>query len=239
MSYIQFTYDRLTANALPLKTVKSKRCDQVAIECCPDINGLVQQKEKGCALNAELGLDFNRYNIREIRVESRKAYEILNNIIKKHRDIFIRINPPLPIAKNKAELDIITIVTTGTMIENNLALEIIDKLHDAHEFSLSTAFFSPEITKSKMVVYCNRSGWSLDHLAVAVGSGCKIVSSDAGAAEEYLARFAEPRQWHIAKSFQSDEWCEKIKDLLGEENSIKQTSLVDQSPYMKKGVKHA
>lgn len=238
MSYIPFTYDELTENALPLKTVKSKRYDQVAVECCPDINCYDRQIEEGCALNSELDLDFDRYNIREIRVESRKAYEILNNIIKEHRDIFIRINPPQPIVVNKAELDVITIATTGTIRENNLALEIIDKLHNAHEFSLSTAFYSPEITKSKMVVYCNRSGWSLDHLAVAVGSGCRIVSSDAGAAEEYLARFAKPRQWHIEKSWNAQEWCEKIKDLLGEENNIKQTSLVDQSPYIKKGVEH-
>jgi hypothetical protein len=67
-------------------------------------------------------------------------------------------------------------------------------------------------------------------LCAAVGAGCRIVSSDAGAAEEYLTRYGVPGAWHVVRHRKKDHFIGAVNDLYGVGNWM-QLPYCDEVPY--------
>jgi len=117
--------------------------------------------------------------------------------------------------------------------KENIELALATQILEAFPAGLiaKTRIESPVFPLSEVIVFPSITTKTSAHLARAVGQGYKIVSSDAGAAEEYLSTFARPGSWHVIHSWKAEHFIEAIKDLLGVPNRMVQTSYLDLTPW--------
>lgn len=236
-NFLTFTYDKPNERAAPLWQPGMPRDTPVSIWWKPSILCSAEQCLRNQSLGAPPGIPWHDINIAEIWVESRKAYEILNRITPPGQKFFVRIlgqfamiASPWAINQEVADSKIrdIVIFTHGDKKETELAMALgIDAV------IASTSDVDVKlIYETEIAVFCHLEDSSADHLFMAIGAGCSIVSSDAGAAEEYLAKYAKPGSWHVARTWNAREWRVMLLDLQGEPNEVFQSSIVDQTPYM-------
>jgi len=227
--FLPFTYDEPNCEAAPLWTEGTPADQPVSIEWRPSIACTAEQVRLKHSLTEAPGIPWTTITIAEIRVQSRKAYEILNRITPDGQRFFVRINPPVPESDERpiAKRREIAFFTRGAKQENALALEL-------HRESVISCGVDPDMLyESRVAVFCHLADSYVDHLKAAIENKCFVISSDAGAAEEYLSRFAAPGHWHIARTWEAREWHNMILDLQGKPNKVYQTSAVDQTPYIK------
>ena len=232
--FLSFTYDEPNEKSAPLWEEGFPTDAPAAIYWRPAIGCSAEQYETGQALCAAPGIPWSSINIAEVRVQSRKAYELLNKIPHPDRNFIVRINPPKPEPVFAVKERGVSFFTNGDERELALCIDMIKAAGLGFDSIICSGVVDPNILNlSSHVVFCFRSSSFLDCYADALSANCKILSSNAGAAEEYLARFAEPGTWHVAKKWSLKEWTNMLKDLQGKENEVSQTSIVDQTPYIK------
>ncbi|MBW1784786.1 MAG: hypothetical protein JRL30_29085, partial [Deltaproteobacteria bacterium] len=100
-------------------------------------------------------------------------------------------------------------------------------------FNIYTGYNLEQAFGTQLVIFCFRAIETVKHLKESIETSENILSSDAGPAEEYLSQKAEPRRWHVAKTWDGREWANMALDLLGMESQLFQSSIVDQTPYVK------
>jgi hypothetical protein len=230
---IDITYEEPDKSAAPLWTPGDPRDKRVAIKWTPSIGCSIEQRKRSVALTEPPGIPFDEINVAEIHVESRKAFEILRRCLPCEASLLVRILPPVPVTTGCAlrYAREIAIVTHGDATEFALAAEIAAGLN--HRAIIVSGDDPEVIGASALVVFVHRSAASVAHLRLAIEFAADIVTSDAGAAEEYLSRFAHPGKWHVARSWQAREWLAMIRDLRGDSTSLFGTSAVDVSPFLK------
>ena len=169
-----------------------------------------------------------QWNIREIWVESRRAFHILCCITRpKDAEPLVRIiqQPVVPIPSDKVNEIFCCVHTQDDM---RLAFDL------AKRFDMVVCVGDPVLQylrEALIAVFPFRSCSTARHMAAALGAGCKVVSSDAGAAEEYLCHNAPPGRWHVIHNESPGHYAEAIKHLLGESHKLKQTDYVDDLIY--------
>lgn len=240
LSFVAFTYDRREKDSsIPFWEVGMPRDMPVAIHWNPRIGCSAEQYAMGSvSLVDSPFIPWHDINIREVIVESRKVYEILSRIVPSGWDGVVRINPPVPEdfshfaednEKKSGWWDHKTIIAFNGPEGLGLAVGIAAQIPESICVGNPT---SDMLASADNVIYTYRSTCTDAYLAFAVNSGCKILASDAGASEEYLARFATPGTWHVCKSWTAERWVQMYRHLIGEESNIKQTAQVDLSPYL-------
>jgi len=241
MRKLRFTYDEPGSDA-PQPLQPGNSIDTPGfIEWRPAINSTAEQVRTQLALAAPPGIPWTTSNITEIRVQSRKAYEILRRIVPEHIDPLVRILPPKPImtqAEKKLGFTICTHqnkpeeIVKAAQLAKALGCSDSVTIISTHDADCNQPFYYEALAKSYLVAFLYSSSSFLEHLAYSVSHNCLILSSDAGAAEEYLCRFAVPGMWHVCKTFETKEWSNKARDLLGQDNEAYQTGAVDLTPYV-------
>ena len=230
---LPFTYDEPGPEDARLWTPGTSRDERVAILWTPTIGCSAEQCERKTSLTKAPGIPWSAINIAEIRVESRKAYEILCRIVPNGQDFFVRINPPKPDPSDPrlSNCHDVAIFVEDNINEFPLAASIARGL-SGKDVVIVKGIDWTIMERSEVVVFCHRAAASVLHLTKAISQQAKILSSDAGAAEEYLTNHAAPGRWHVARSWDSKEWLNMIRDLLGDQNDVSQSSAVDQTPYI-------
>jgi len=168
-------------------------------------------------------------NIREIWVESRKTFEILCLCPRPHgRNPLVRICPPiLPDLNQKRKLYDLVICS-----------ESADDLHLAHAIAFRYPAIIAHRTKhwglmayAKTVIFALDRLGPLYHLAYAVAAGCRIVASDAGAAEEYLCNYAPPATWRVIHhGYAVEKYLAAAEFLRGNDAPVVPTNFLDRTP---------
>lgn len=169
------------------------------------------------------------HNIAEIWVQSRKAFEVLNLLPRPDdKNPLVRIfPPPIPKIQNPKDRLLDVLVAVRTPSERHLGYKIIEQvggcLHAGHPM---LGLFQ----EARVVVFPFDASDCLDHLAWALSAGCKIVSSDAGAAEEFLCCSAAPGAWHVIHTQSKDAgyYVEAIKDLMNQPAELAQVWYKDE-----------
>jgi hypothetical protein len=87
-----------------------------------------------------------------------------------------------------------------------------------------------DFTVSDCVVFPSIKECTSLFLCAAVGAGCRIVSSDAGAAEEDLTRYGVPSAWHVVRHRKKDHFIGAVNDLYGVGDWM-QLPYCDEVPY--------
>ena len=169
-------------------------------------------------------------NIAEVWVESRRAYEILcRTKIPGNRDPLVRINMPDPEPTEPIEklVDILIGCSDG------LGTEIARRLEKAgYDVLVCHGTVAAEIVRAANIVIMPFGSCSnLFPLMEASAARCKIVTSDAGAAEEYLTLRYTPRSWHVVRRQRAGDYVEAVKDLLAVSNDFRQVFYQDEAMY--------
>jgi len=232
-SFLPFTYDTPDEGAAPLLSGETDETIPVAIFWKPSIFCTALIQDKGVTLNGVPDIPWGEIVIEEIRVESRRVYEILHRITPPDQRFFVRINPPpapVPAISEKKKYRRL-ILTSGDPVELALAADI------AAVFTDSIIANGPPpvelIARAETVIFCYVAADTVDPIRVAIVNRCKILSTDAGSAEEYLTRSAPPGSWHIAHSLEPREYIEFLKDLDGKDNRAFQTNYIDRTPFIR------
>jgi len=239
---LRFTYGPVEESEFPTWEPGTPRADSSTIWWKPSIGCTEEKLKRGQSLTSYPGIPWYDISIAEIRVESRKVYEILCRIVPDSKEQpLVRIVPPTSDYKNAGPITgeyypvkkrrLVTIFTNGEKVEQDLAAAIASALDQS--CVICSQLDLALLEETEFAVFCNRSSSTEQHLADALARECEIVSSDAGSSEEFLCKFATPGKWHVAKSWERREWIAMIRDLLGEKNNLFQTSVVDDTPYTK------
>jgi hypothetical protein len=172
-------------------------------------------------------------NIQEIYVESRRAQAILDQIAPAGRAPIVRILPPVPntdhISHTAPQHGIACFCTLPEDIK--MAGAIFSRV-EAPGAIFVGRWTRHEFKRAACVVFPNWEMASVQHLRLAIESGTRIVSSDAGAAQEYLSLYGRPGMWHIVNNWDAPHYVEAIRDLMGLPNEMPQTDYIDQVPYL-------
>jgi len=159
------------------------------------------------------------YNIRQIVVQSRKAYEILDGEdIPEGAYPNVIIRPPKPNAFAKsyrypAKRPIICCVVCRWEDDLYIADGILNSKIPAIVYN--HAPISDIFLQSRIAVFPFASSDELSCLSDAIARGCHIVASDAGAHEEYLSNHAEPGRWIVCHEWKQTDYLKAINILLG------------------------
>jgi len=227
MRLVPFTYAAPDANSLPIWNEGISSHIPCAIEWRPDIGCSHEQFQHKRSLMSPPGIPWDDVLIGEIRVQSRKAFEILQRIIPAPQSVLVRINPPtLPPRLAFCKQRKTVIFTRGEEKEQHFAASL------GVEGPLCTGIDVPLMSTAETVIFCFMSNAYLEPLAAAIANGCNILSSDANAAEEYLARFALPGSWHVAHTWDLKLWKALLRDLEGKSAQVPQTTYIDTTPYI-------
>lgn len=176
--------------------------------------------------------------IEEIRVESRRAYEILCKLSERkfhereRTQFFVRINPPLLPPCDYRPVPELRQTDIGCFLGEKEAIKISGDI--AAAFDSGIVIVGPEwleyASMVRVAIFPLLASGTAEPLACAIAAGCAVVSSDAGAAEEYLSEHARPGTWHVIHSWNRRHFVEAAKDLLGRQNDMMQTDYVDDLP---------
>ena len=90
------------------------------------------------------------------------------------------------------------------------------------------------IASARVAVVCNEYQVAAGPLPILLACGCKIVTSDAGSAEEYLGRNGTPGAWHVQHNENPAAWAAAILTLLGERHNAKAECYHDMLPWTAK-----
>ena len=193
----------------------------------PSIGCTAEQISRQTSCTKSPDIPFKVANVREVWVESRKAYEIARRLIPPHVSCLVRIVPPsFPLIPTHAPGSTV-FVHFGEPDELALISLISPRGLVVHVDDFA------EVVPGLVTVFVARSMYTVVPLAMAVAAGSNVLASNAGAAEEYLCHYARPGTWHVAKTWDPTEWKAMVADLHGEEADVQQVSAVDLSPYVK------
>lgn len=244
LDYVPFTYERVNESSLP-EWVEGDDIDKpVAYSWWPSIPCSQSQLESQGHLPDLPSIPWSHANVCEIRVDSRKAYELFCRIAPKlwrgeHGDKGVRINPPEPdLRLSPSGVDGVAIWTGSKQVEVDLASTLFRHLHTPTlllKIPDEPGLYPANITPPSIAVVVQESMSDLWLLYRLLQWGCKILCSDAGAAEEYLCRYAAPGSWHIEKTWNRHKWLVKIRDLMDQDLEVDQIGRVDLTPFMKIG----
>jgi hypothetical protein len=165
-------------------------------------------------------------NLQEIWVESRKAYEVLCGVTRPARsNPLVRIVPPVPgHLEPHTKHGILVVANTPTdcawMIARELGADI--SIKDARVDALLSAevLVCPFEDLESVAIY-----------ALAIAAGCKIVCSDANAAEEYIQTNTQPGAFRIVHNLNPVSYVEATKSVLCQPNEFLQHPYIDKVPY--------
>jgi len=233
MEDLQFTYTEPGENAAPLHSAETDEMDPVAFRWKPLLLTTAAAEANENNLAQPAPLPWERFNIVEVHVESRKAYEILN--AQERPPAFnplVRILPPgpfnlsnipVPEINNAEKIDYF--VASKEPRAAALAAGIINALGGHHYQGV--AFPLMLLAMSRVAIFPQYETDTAEYLAYAIAAGCKIVSSDAGASEEYLNIYGRPSFWHVVHNQHPQDYIEAAKDLLGRPNDFIQRPYIN------------
>jgi len=189
----------------------------------PAIRSTIRIAATGCVLERPAVIPWD-WNILNIVVQSRKSLEILvrlqwPNTRNPRVDI---CQPVLPVEPSRKLCDVVVCAHA----KHDVATKVAEK------FDGFMALGDPLrrlIDAARVAVFVLDWSDSVDHLAEAISMQCKIVSSDAGAAEEYLCQFAEPGTWRIVPDGKFEHYAAAVGDLLNGENKQPQIDVGDEA----------
>jgi len=170
--------------------------------------------------------------IREIWVESVRAYHLLcRRADMRDWEGIVRIIEPEPTVCTTAhdrplQFLCLTDDSDGFLIGAHLSRTLTGGV--AHLTTYCTEHGMP---RTQVVVFPSRKESTSLFLCAAIASGCRIVSSDAGAAEEYLSNHAAPGTWHVVHTNDRAAYLHAVYDLLGMKSDCNRSMYVDEAPY--------
>jgi len=200
--------------------------EPVAVWWLPEIYS-EQHSEKAGGYYDELPLPV--CNVQEVWVESLRAYHLLcrRKEMKEFRGM-VRILAPMPEQINKNTSEGVCVVASCRE-EYPFASAIASKFGGC-VLPLNAAWLSGVFASCKTVVFPWIKSNTSAFLCAAVGEGCQVVASDAGAAEEYLTKYAKPGTWHICHRWKVEHFVGAINDLNGQPGWM-QLPYCDDAPY--------
>lgn len=167
-------------------------------------------------------------NIAEIRVESIRAYHLLCRKPElQDSTCTVKILPPIPAKKDINDRSNIVVVVSNPN-EYDIACSIA-KPFNAAIVQLNDLLL-PALESAGCVVFPSIKSATSALLCAAICEGCKIVSSDAGAAEEYLSNYAYPGSWHVVHDYSSVSFIGAINELQSQ-GDWKSINYCDGAPY--------
>ena len=174
---------------------------------------------------------FPRANIKEIYVESIRAYHLLkrHNFVEDWEGI-IRIIPPVPAPPTEHARIINTVSFAYDEREMIASSKIVAKLGGC-ACLIPSAIVEQIMTAAKVAIFPNKQSVTSLWLCAAISAGCRIVSSDAGSADEYLSKYAQPGTWHVIHSHKQLAYEQAAAHLLGRQSNIDLSTYVDEAPY--------
>lgn len=221
--WLSYTFDR--ESPFPLYDGSQSFCEPVAVEWNPSIYCEAVSEQLGGYYD-ELSLP--DVNVAEVWVESMRAYHLLCRR-EDMRDFtgVVRIIPPVPErvpVNNRVGVAVVvsdfTEYTFACAIAAKFKGAIVpvgDMLLDA--FGSVGCVVFPSMKENTSALLC-----------AAVCEGCRVVSSDAGASEEYLTKFATPGTWHIVHKRKAEHFIGAVNDLYGFGDWM-QLPYCDDAPY--------
>ena len=174
---------------------------------------------------------FPRANIKEIHVESVRAYHLL----KRHTFVddwegLVRILPPKPADATPYPKMLNTVSFAFDYEELIISAKTTANLGGC-SFMMPNALIEMGLQNAKLAIFPNKRMNTNSWLCAALAAGCLVVSSDAGSAEEYLSKYAEPGRWHVVHSHKQSAYEQAAAHLLGMKSDIDRSLYVDQAPY--------
>lgn len=169
-------------------------------------------------------------NAVEIHVESIRAYHLLS----RRKDLhdwkgLVRILPPKPEKPDRAESAFNVSVFGYDRNELMMGAHIVDLLGGG--ISKYDSMMPSLMKCSNTVVFPAKQEATALFLCAAISAACNIVSSDAGAAEEYLSAHAVPGTWHVVHKHDQGLYAAAVNDLLGKPSGINRSMYLDEAPY--------
>lgn len=171
---------------------------------------------------------------REIYVESVRAY----HLIRRREDIvdwegIIRIAAPVP-SYDTVEKRFNVLVIASDLQELCIGAHVVDKVGGIVCLERNNSELVGLIAAARLVLFPSKVSSSNFLLCAALGSQCRIVSSDAGSAEEYLTRHGIPGCWHVLHNHRQKDYLKACSDLLFGHVSVPdfgESEYVDDAPY--------
>lgn len=228
---MSFAYREPGAGSPPLYDGTQDPWTPVSIVWRPEIWDCSRVKKAGDqSLVEKPSIDWS-LNIGEIWVESRKTYEILCRLPRPAgMSPLVRIVPPaLPNLRQSRKL-YDCVICTAHEPDLDLAYDICAKVpaiiaHGPKHWGL--------MAYAKTVVFAIDRLGPLYWLAYAIAADCRIVSSDAGAAEEYLCKAGRPGSWLVIHhGLDARGYIEGVRFLSGQKAECHQTSYLDMVPWV-------
>jgi len=167
------------------------------------------------------------WNVVEVRVQSRKTAQALDRVARPAaRFPLVRILPPKPAATMAPTKQLDLVLCLRDARDTNVPA-FMARLAGSTMAVRVGALWQHELRASRVVIFPWPAVSSLDHLADAISFGCRIVSGDGGASEEWLTRYAPPRAWHVVHDRAAETFAEAAKGLLGLPSDFRQTFFRD------------
>jgi len=221
--WLSYTFD--IESPFPLYDGTQALCEPVAVEWNPSIYCDSESELRGGYYDE---LPLPDVNVAEVRVESMRAYHLLcrRDDMQDFRGV-VRIAPPVPIksdTNNRAGVVVVVSSADEYDFARPIAQAFMGSIVPVGDMLLSAfsgagCIVFPQIKESTSALLC-----------AALCEGCRVVSSDAGASEEYLTRFATPGTWHVVHKRKKDHFIGAVNDLYGFGDWM-QLPYCDDAPY--------
>lgn len=235
MKILDVSYAPPQENDPPLLDENTTVTQPCAVIWRPEIWCDNEMRKRDEVLATPFDIPWKTMNIVEVRVDSRRVYELLCIVSSGNVAYQVRICPERPDEARReaalaakpenAVLDLACFCRPDKWELDMASKCVIEFEHG----TIATDLLQTLLRNARVAVFPFLCAGGIDYMKYAIEFGCGIVASDAGNAEEYLSKYAPPGTWHVIHQWKQKNFVEAVKDLLGLPNSITQCDYVDQA----------
>lgn len=171
---------------------------------------------------------------REIYVKSLRVYHLLcRREDMRDWEGVVRIATPKPVFE-EVEKRFNVLVVAADLQELCIGAYVVNRAGGIICHDRSATELVELMRAARLVLFPNKSMNDCLDLCAALSARCKVVASDAGAADEYLTRCAIPGSWHVSHVHNQKNYFKACSDLLFGAGSVPdfgESEYVDEAPY--------